>query len=98
MKQTITKDGLITAITNDTGYPRNMVRIIIDSMLTNITWFLSIGRKVQFSGFGAFEAKKRAARTGRNPHTNEAVPIPARTMPVFTAGEHLKDAVSKQQK
>ena len=60
--------------------------------------FLSKGDKVQFSGFGTFEPKKRAARTGRNPHTKEAVPIPARILPVFTAGKYLKDAVEKEIK
>ena len=46
-------------------------------------------------GFGSFEVKKRAARTGRNPRTKEVVEIPASQVPVFKAGKALKDAVGK---
>lgn len=90
------KEELVTMISRETGYNRFIVGRIIDSTLANITFALSKGQKVQFSGFGTFEPKKRAARTGRNPHTKEAVPIPARIMPTFTAGKYLKDAVEKE--
>ena len=56
---------------------------------------LQDGDKVQLVGFGSFEVKKRAARTGRNPRTKEVVEIPASQVPVFKAGKALKDAVGK---
>lgn len=90
------KEDMINTISSDTGYTRGMVATVVDSMLQNIIWALSKGEKVQFSGFGTFEPKQRAARIGRNPHTKEAVPIPARVMPVFTAGTTLKNAVEKE--
>ena len=90
------KEELVTMIARETGYNRFIVGRIIESTLSNITFAMSRGQKVQFSGFGTFEPKKRAARTGRNPHTNEAVPIPARIMPTFTAGKSLKNAVEKE--
>lgn len=90
------KEDVIAKVARDTGYSRYEVSRIIESTLSNITSALSRGVKVQFSGFGTFEPKKRAARIGRNPHTKEAVPIPARIMPVFTAGKYLKDAVEKE--
>ena len=46
-------------------------------------------------GFGSFEVKKRAARTGLNPRTKEPVKIAATKVPVFKAGKALKDAVAK---
>ena len=46
-------------------------------------------------GFGAFEVKKRAAHTGRNPRTKEPIEIPASAMPVFKAGKALKESVNK---
>lgn len=49
--------------------------------------------KVQLVGFDSFEVKKCAARTGRNPRTNEPVKIHAAKLPVFKAGKVLKDAV-----
>ena len=51
--------------------------------------------KVQLVGFGGFEVKARAARTGRNPKTKEPISIPASKVPVFKAGKALKDAVAK---
>ena len=51
--------------------------------------------KVQLVGFGSFETKKRAARTGLNPRTKETVEIPASKVPAFKAGKALKDAVAE---
>lgn len=90
------KEDIVARVARETGYSRSVVTKVIENTLTNITLALSKGDKVQFSGFGTFEPKKRAARTGRNPHTKEAVPIPARIMPVFTAGKYLKDAVEQE--
>ena len=90
------KEDIVARVARETGYSRSVVTKVIENTLTNITLALSKGDKVQFSGFGTFEPKKRAARTGRNPHTKEAVPIPARIMPVFTAGKCLKNAVEQE--
>lgn len=91
----MTKEELISIIAEDTGYRRTEVSAIVNSITQNITWALSQGQKVQLSGFGTFEPTYRAARTGRNPHTKEPVPIPARVMPTFKPGEKLKSAVVK---
>lgn len=90
------KEDMIARVARDTGYSRQVVSNILESTLNNITFALSNGDKVQFSGFGTFEPKNRAARTGRNPHTGEAVPIPARVMPTFTAGKTLKEYVCRK--
>ena len=58
-----------------------------------MTAALKNGDKVQVVGFGAFELRERAVRTGRSPRTKEAVEIPASKAPVFKAGKALKDAV-----
>ena len=54
---------------------------------------LKAGDKVILTGFGSFEVKERAERTGRNPKTMEAITIPASKAPVFKPGKSLKDAV-----
>ena len=54
---------------------------------------LKNGEKVQLVGFGTFEVSNRAARTGRNPATGEAMEIPAKKAPKFSAGKALKAAV-----
>jgi len=90
MGKTITKEQIIHEISIDTLCTRATVQRILESMFTNVEYELSKGNRVQFNGFGTFEMKKRAARIGRNPHTKEAVPIPARVIPSFVPGEVLK--------
>ena len=63
------------------------------SINTNKT--LKAEEKVQLVGFGSFEPKQRAARTGLNPRTKETVEIPASKVPAFKAGKALKDAVAE---
>ena len=56
---------------------------------------LKKGAKVQITGFGNFETRKRGARKGRNPRTGKEITIKASIAPVFRAGKGLKDAVRK---
>ena len=56
---------------------------------------VSKGKKVTLVGFGTFEARKRAARTGRNPQTGKEIKIPAKTVPTFTAGKKFRELVNK---
>ena len=55
---------------------------------------LTRGRKVQITGFGTFEPRKRKKRKGRNPQTGTMIDIPASRVPAFSAGKALKDAVN----
>jgi DNA-binding protein HU-beta len=54
------------------------------------------GQKVQITGFGTFETRKRKKREGRNPQTGAAITIPAGTFPAFVSGKSLKDRVRKK--
>ena len=72
--------------TNTPGQP--------EGFLSAVTEALQAGDAVKLTGFGSFEVKRRAARTGRNPQTKEMVEIPAQTVPVFKAGKGLKDSVA----
>jgi DNA-binding protein HU-beta len=54
---------------------------------------LKRGDKVQITGFGNFEARKRAARKGRNPRTGETINIAASINPAFRPGKGLKDSI-----
>lgn len=65
----------------------------LDAILEAITDELKKGNTVALTGFGAFIATKRNARTGRNPQTGEAVKISARTVVRFKVGKSLKEAV-----
>ena len=56
---------------------------------------LRAGRRVQITGFGTFETRKRKARTGRNPRTGKEIKIGPTTSPSFRPGKALKDAVKR---
>ena len=89
----MTKVELIAAVANDANLTKKDAEAAVNSALNAITAALKEGDKVQLVGFGSFEVKNRAARTGRNPRTKEVVEIPASKVPVFKAGKALKDAV-----
>ena len=67
----------------------------LDAITSAITSELASGGKVEIVGFGKFETKQRAARTGRNPATGEPLEIAASVQPSFKAGKALKDACNQ---
>jgi DNA-binding protein HU-beta len=58
---------------------------------------MALDKKITLMGFGSFQAKERAARTGRNPRTGEPIDIPAMKAPTFTAAKALKDFVNGKE-
>lgn len=89
------KTELIAAAAQSAGLTKKDTERVINAALDAITASLAAGDKVQISGFGSFEVKAREARIGRNPHTKEAIEIPATNVPVFKASKALKDTVGK---
>lgn len=90
----MTKQELIKKIAADTGVSQKQAGEVLDSAIQNIMEAVAAGDKVQFTGFGTFEARKREARTGVNPRTKEKVEIPASVSPAFKAGKVFKDKVN----
>lgn len=91
------KEEIVTRISNETGYNNKAVSDIVNKLLDVITDEMSNGNKVQFVGFGTFEPKSMKAKVGRNPRTNETIPIPARVVPSFKPGSRLKAAVIRTE-
>ena len=89
------KTELIAAVAAKTEMTKKDTEAVIAATLDVITEALAKGAKVQVIGFGSFEVKNRAARTGRNPKTKETIEIPASKYPVFKAGKALKDKVGE---
>ena len=88
------KAELIAAVAAAAEISKKDAETAVSATLDAITAALKEGDKVQLVGFGSFEVKSRAARTGRNPRTKEVVdPLPR--LPVFKAGKALKDAVAE---
>ncbi len=67
---------------------------VLDSLLDAIVKAVAADDSVVLTGFGTFEASKRAERQGRNPQTGEAIKIAAATLPRFKPGKGFKDAVN----
>ena len=89
------KTELIAAVAQNSGVSKKDAERVVNAAIDTITTTLAAGEKVQLSGFGIFEVKDRDARVGRNPHTKEAVEIPATRVPAFKASKVLKDNIAK---
>ena len=87
------KTDLINAVAEHSELSKKDAGKAVEALFDTILNSLKNGDKVQLIGFGNFEVRDRAARTGRNPQTGEEIEIPASKVPAFTAGKVLKDAV-----
>ena len=87
------KTELIAAVVEKTGSTRKDAEKAVAAVFEAITETLAKGEKVSLVGFGNFEVKARAERTGKNPATGETMTIAASKVPAFKAGKALKDAV-----
>ena len=87
------KNELITAMAAESGLSKADTEKALNAFISQVGKALQAGDKIQLTGFGSFEVKERAERTGRNPKTKEPITPHARKAAVFKAGKALKDAV-----
>lgn len=87
------KSELVATMADKCSLTKKDCEAALDAFVAAIGGALKSGDKVQLVGFGAFEVKERAARTARNPKTNEPVQIPASRLPMFKPGKALKETV-----
>ena len=90
------KTELVAAMATKSGLSKKDVEKALKAFEEVVTEELQAGGKVQLTGFGTFEVIERKERIGRNPKTNEEMPIPASKSPKFKAGKLLKDAVKNK--
>ncbi len=90
----VNKSELIEAIAVSAELPKASAGRALDAVIESITGALKEGGSVALVGFGTFDVKNRAARTGRNPQTGQPIQIAASKVPGFKAGKALKDAVN----
>jgi len=88
------KAELIDAVASSADLSKSSATQAVDAVVDTITESLRSGDSVTLVGFGTFEVRARAARTGRNPQTGEEIQIKASKAPAFKAGKALKDAVN----
>ncbi len=91
----MTKTELIEAVAKSAELSKKAAGEAVSAVIEAVEEALVKGEKVQLVGFGTFEVRERAARTGRNPQNPEkTIQIPAKKVPVFRPGKALKDRVN----
>ena len=88
------KADFVTAVAAEAELSKTDAANAVDAIIEVVKKALKKGDSVSLVGFGTFEVRKRAARTGRNPRTGETIKIKASKIPSFKAGKALKDAVN----
>ncbi len=92
------KVELITALAEKAEVSKKDAAKVLEAFTDTVTEELAKKEKITLVGFGTFETRERAARTGRNPQTGKEMKIAASVAPVFKAGKALKDAVNSPEK
>jgi integration host factor subunit beta len=91
----MTKSELIGQLAAENPHLRQPdIELIVATIFDEITAALARGDRVELRGFGAFSAKRREARTGRNPRTGAAVPVAGKAVPYFKPGKELRQRVN----
>ena len=90
------KEELVQEISKKAKVTQKEAAEVLGSLVETIQKTVAKGDKVTLVGFGTFESRKRAARTGRNPQTSKEIKIAAKTVPAFSAGKKFKELVNKK--
>lgn len=89
----VTKAELAEVIFRELGLNKREAKELVEQFFGEITAALAAGDPVKLSGFGNFELRDKGRRPGRNPKTGEAIPITARRVVTFKAGQKLRTRV-----
>ena len=89
----LTKAVMVDSLFNDLGLSETDGRELVDLLIEELMASLAVGEQVKLSGFGNFELRDKNERPGRNPKTGESIPVSARRVVTFKAGNKLKARV-----
>lgn len=95
MTMALTKADLAEQISNDIGINKRESKELVEYFFEEIRSFLEQGHNIKLSGFGNFCLRDKSSRPGRNPKTGEEIPITARRVVTFRAGQKLKERVEQ---
>lgn len=87
------KDELVKEVAKVSKASQKTVTDVLNAVVETVEKTVSKGQKVTLVGFGTFERRERAARTGRNPQTGKEIKIAAKKVPAFSAGKKFKELV-----
>lgn len=91
----MTRSELIAELVAEHPHLRQAdIDLIVSTVFEEIAAALARGDRVELRGFGAFSAKQRDARTGRNPRTGAAVPVAGKAVPYFKPGKELRERIN----
>ena len=89
------KSEIIAAMAEKSGLSKKDSEKALGAFMDTVVDALKEGDKVALVGFGTFDVRERAARTGLNPRTKEPIEIAASKAPAFKAGKAFKDELNK---
>ncbi len=89
----LTKADMAKSLFNELGLNKREALELVDLFFQELGESLADGEQIRLSGFGNFDLRNKVARPGRNPKTGENVPIPARRVVTFRAGQKLRARV-----
>ena len=89
----LTKAVMVESLFNELGLSKIDARELVDLLIEEVMATLAAGEQVKLSGFGNFYLRDKHERPGRNPKTRESIPIAARRVVTFTAGQKLRARV-----
>lgn len=95
---TITKADIVERLIDYIGLNRKDAKELVDLFFEEIKQSLERGEAVKISGFGNFELRDKNERPGRNPKTGEDIPVSARRVVTFKAGQKLKSRIESLSK
>jgi DNA-binding protein HU-beta len=93
MAKSVSKADMIDVLSEKSRLMKKDVKTLVDMLFDHIEVYLKKGNKVQITGFGTFEVRRRKARAGVVPGTTDPLKIPARKYPAFKASKAFKDRV-----
>jgi len=89
----LTRADMAESLFNEIGLNKKEARELVDLYFQELVACLAVGEQVKLSGFGNFDLRDKNERPGRNPKTGESIPVSARRVVTFTAGQKLRGRV-----
>ena len=93
----LTKADIVERLIAEIGLNKREAKDLVELFFDEIRSALASGKQVKLSGFGNFDLRDKKQRPGRNPKTGEEIPISARRVVTFRAGQKLKSRVETYQ-
>ena len=91
----VTKADIVDRIADGTGLTKLETEAVVDGFVITVMEALETGESVELRGFGSFRVRERAARTARNPQTDEPVEVPRQFVPAFKPSRAFRRVVNE---